>query len=55
MNLAPIGYHLFGQLEDSICGTKFTDDVALVIAVKEWLQNTRPEFYHEGIHVHVLK
>jgi hypothetical protein len=49
LDLAPMDYHLFGKLKDGICGTKFKDDAALVMVVKQWLQNTGPEFYHEGI------
>jgi hypothetical protein len=48
--LAPLDYHLFGKLKDSMHGTKFKDNASIVTIMKQWLQNAGPEFYCEGIH-----
>jgi hypothetical protein len=55
VDLGPSDYHLFGKLKDSIQGTKFKDDASLVTAVKQWLQNTGPELYCEGMQALVLR
>jgi hypothetical protein len=55
LDLAPMDYHLFRKLKDSICGIKFKDNATLVMAAKQWLQNSVPEFYCEGIQVLVLR
>jgi hypothetical protein len=42
-------YHLFGKLKESLCGTRYEDDDALITATKRWLRRTDPEFYCAGI------
>jgi transposase len=48
-DMAPSGYHLFGKLKESLRGTRFEDDDALITATKRWLRRAGPEFYHAGI------
>jgi hypothetical protein len=43
--LAPSDYHLFGKLKESLRGTRFEDDDALITATR-WAS---PEFYRAGI------
>jgi hypothetical protein len=42
-------YHLFGKLKESLRGTRFEDDDALITATKWWLKQAGPESYHAGI------
>jgi hypothetical protein len=42
-------YHLFGKLKESLRGTRFEDDDALITATKRWLRRAGPEFYRAGI------
>jgi histone-lysine N-methyltransferase SETMAR len=48
-NVAPSDYHFFGKLKESIRGTKFEGDDALITATKLWLRRAGPEFYRTGI------
>jgi hypothetical protein len=45
----PSDYHFFGKLKESLRGTRFEDDDALITTTKWWLRRTGPEFYHAGI------
>jgi histone-lysine N-methyltransferase SETMAR len=47
--LAPSDRHLFGELKDSLRGSKFEDDESLVAAAKNYLRDAGPEFYKAGI------
>jgi histone-lysine N-methyltransferase SETMAR len=48
-DVALTDYHLFGKLKESLRGTRFEDDDALITASKQWLRHAGPEFYHAGI------
>lgn len=38
-----------GELKESLRGTRFEDDNALITATKQWLRRAGPEFYRAGI------
>jgi hypothetical protein len=54
-DVAPSDYHLFGKLKESLRGTRFEGDHALITAAKWWPRLDGPEFYPAGIQAIVLR
>jgi hypothetical protein len=47
-DLAPSDFHLFCQMKDGLRGKHFTDDDAVIVAVKKWLLEADRNFYERG-------
>lgn len=47
-DLAPSDFHLFGPMKDSLRGQRFYDTDEVKVAVKKWVQQCTPEFFHIG-------
>ena len=54
-DLAPSGFHLFGQLKDALRGTRFEDDESVIHAVRTWLSEQETSWYREGMHALVSR
>jgi hypothetical protein len=49
-DLALSDFHLFGSLNDALCGTHFEDDKSVIEAVRKWLHRHDKSWYRQGIH-----
>jgi hypothetical protein len=48
-DVAPSDYHLFGKLKESLPGTRFEEDDAIITATKQWFRRTGPKFDCAGL------
>jgi hypothetical protein len=52
-DLAPSDFHLFGLMKDGFRGKYFTDDDAVIVAVKRWHLEADRNFYKRGMQTFV--
>ena len=48
-DLAPLDFHLFTHLKESLRGWAFKDDEDVTVAVNEWIEERDQNFFLEGI------
>jgi histone-lysine N-methyltransferase SETMAR len=49
-DLAPSGFHPFGDLKNAVCGVKFKTDGNVISTVRTWLHEQDKEWYQQGTH-----